>query len=84
MTPARASALVPMLGCAGVLTLVVTTRHLLDGAASMSAEWPHGLVLAGVVTVVAISRLERVDHPGPRPARTMNHEGKPVRARRAA
>jgi predicted anti-sigma-YlaC factor YlaD len=84
MTPARASALVPMLGCAGVLTLVVTTRHLLAGAASMSAEWPHGLVLAGVVTVVAISRLERVDHPGPRPARTMNHEGKPVRARRAA
>jgi predicted anti-sigma-YlaC factor YlaD len=85
MKPARASALVPMLGWAGVLTLVVTTRHLLDGAASMSTEWPHGLVLAGVVVLVTISRLERAaDHPGPRPARTVDAEGKPVRARRAA
>jgi predicted anti-sigma-YlaC factor YlaD len=85
MKPARAAALVPMLGWAGVLTLVVTTRHLLDGAATMSTEWPHGLVLAGVVTLVAISRLERgADHPGPQPAETMDAAGKPVKIRRAA
>ncbi|HUR75959.1 MAG TPA: zf-HC2 domain-containing protein [Sporichthya sp.] len=84
MTPARATALVPMLGFAGVLTALVTTRHLLDGAARLSDEWPHGLVLAGVVVLVAISRLERADRPGPRPVRTVDADGKPVRSRRAA
>lgn len=85
MKPARASALVPMLGFAGVLTAFVTTRHLMDGAARLSDEWPHGIVLAGVVVLVAISRLERAaDHPGPRPARTVDAEGRPARNRRAA
>jgi len=85
MKPARASSLVPMLGWAGVLTAIVTTRHLLDGAASMSNEWPHGLVLAGVAALVAISRLEgAVDHPGPQPAGTVDADGKPVGVRRAA
>ncbi|MBA3742247.1 zf-HC2 domain-containing protein [Sporichthya sp.] len=82
--PTRAAALVPMLGFAGILTAIVTTRHLMDGAARLSDEWPHGLVLAGVVVLVAISRLERVDLPGPRPARTVDADGKPVRVRRAA
>ncbi len=85
MKPARASALVPMLGIAGVLTALVTTRHLVDGAAQLSGEWPHGIVLAGVVVLVAISRLERAEHhPGPRPARTVDADGRPVRVRRAA
>ena len=84
MKPARAAALVPMLGIAGVLTALVTTRHLMDGAARLSDEWPHGLVLAGVVVLVAISRLERVDHPGPRSADTVGVDGRPARARRAA
>lgn len=84
MKPARASALVPMLGWAGALTAVVTSRHLLDGAAKLSDEWPHGLVLAGVVVLVAISRLERADHPGPRAGETLDADGRPVRYRRAA
>ena len=85
MRPGRASALVPMLGWAGVLIAVVTTRHLLDGAARLSDEWPHGLVLAGVVVLVAISRLEQTaDHPGPQPARTLDADGNQVRAPRAA
>ena len=85
LKPARASALVPMLGFAGALTALVTTRHLLDGAARWSDEWPHGVVLAGVVVLVAISRLERAaDHPGPHPARTLDADGRPVRVRRAA
>ncbi len=83
--PARAAALVPMLGIAGLLTALVTTRHLLDGAAQLSEEWPHGIVLAGVVVLVAISRLERTaDHPGPRSADTVGADGRPARARRAA
>lgn len=85
LKPARAAALVPMLGMAGLLTAFVTIRHLADGAARISEEWPHGLVLAGVVVLVAISRLERVaDHPGPRPARALDAAGRPVRVRRAA
>jgi predicted anti-sigma-YlaC factor YlaD len=84
MKPARAAALVPMLGFAGVLTALVTTRHLMDGAAKLSEEWPHGLVLAGVVVLVTISRLEHVDHPGPRSADTVGVDGQPARARRAA
>lgn len=84
MKPARAAALVPMLGWAGGLTVVVTTRHLMDGAASMRSEWPHGLVLAGVVVLVAISRLERDDHPGPRTSSTADTHGRLVRLRRAA
>lgn len=82
--PARAAALVPMLGFAGILTAFVTTRHLMDGAAQFSEEWPHVLVLAGVVVLVAISRLERADHPGPPPALNVDADGKPVRVRRAA
>jgi predicted anti-sigma-YlaC factor YlaD len=84
MKPARAAALVPMLGFAGVLTALVTTRHLMDGAAQISDEWPHGLVLAGVVVLVTISRLERDDHPGPRSADTVGVDGQPARVRRAA
>jgi predicted anti-sigma-YlaC factor YlaD len=84
MKPARAAALVPMLGWAGALTVVVTTRHLMDGAATLRSEWPHGLVLAGVVVLVAISRLERVDHPGPRTTSTVDADGRPARVRRAA
>ena len=85
LKPARAAALVPMLGFAGLLTAFVTVRHLMDGAAQLSDEWPHGLVLAGVVVLVAISRLERAaDHPGPDPALTFDAQGRPHRVRRAA
>lgn len=85
LKPARAAALVPMLGIAGLLTAFVTIRHLVDGAARISEEWPHGLVLAGVVVLVTISRLEgAADHPGPRPARAVGADGRPVRVRRAA
>ena len=85
LKPARAIALVPMLGMAGLLTAFVTTRHLMDGSARFSEEWPHGVVLVGVVVLVAISRLERAaDHPGPRPARDVDANGKPARVRRAA
>lgn len=85
LKPARAAALVPMLGFAGVLTAFVTVRHLVDGAAQLSEEWPHGVVLAGVVVLVAIARLERAaDHLDPRPTGTVDAQGRPARARRAA
>lgn len=85
LRPSRAGALVPMLGAAGVLTAVVTTRHLMDGAAQLSQEWPHGLMLAGVLVIVAIWRREAAEgRPGPLPALTVDADGKTVRVRRAA
>jgi predicted anti-sigma-YlaC factor YlaD len=84
MKPARAAALLPMLVCAGVLTVVVTTRHLLDGAARISQEWPHGLMLAGVAILVVIWRRELELQPGPVPAVTVDATRNRIKVRRAA
>ncbi len=85
MKPARAAALVPMLAGAGVLTAFVTTRHLVDGAARISDEWPHGLMLAGVAILVVIWRREAgAEQPGPVPVVTVDAAGHRIRVRRAA
>ncbi|MGQ0624202.1 MAG: zf-HC2 domain-containing protein [Sporichthyaceae bacterium] len=69
--PARAAALMPMLLGASLLTVFVTIRHAAGGSAPITGEWAHGLLLIGVVLLVAIWRDEvRTGRPGPLPAVT--------------
>lgn len=83
--PARAAALLPMLAVAGVLTVAVAARHLADGSALFSDEWPHGLLLAGVAVLVVIWRREAAAQlPDPQPAMGVDAAGRPVQVRRAA
>jgi predicted anti-sigma-YlaC factor YlaD len=64
--PRRAGAVLPMLAAASVITLVVSTRDVVGGRAVVSAEWPHLLLVGGVLVMVAIWRREREgDPPGP-------------------
>lgn len=63
MKPSRAGAVLPMLACASVITLVVSARDVAEGHALISAEWPHLLLLFGVVVIAAIWWREREGTP---------------------
>jgi len=64
--PQRAAGMFPMLACAAALTTYVSTRDVADGATFMSREWPHGLLLSGVVVLALIWRHTPESEPGPR------------------
>jgi predicted anti-sigma-YlaC factor YlaD len=82
LKPSRAGALLPMLACAGGLTLFVTIRHLIDGVAFLSNEWPHAFLLLGVGVLVLIRRREvAVGDAGPRPEQAVDSAGNRVRIR---
>ena len=80
--PARAGALLPMLACAAGLTLFVTVRHLIDGVAFLSNEWPHAFLLLGVGVLVLIQRREGpIGDAGPQPELAVDSAGNRVRIR---
>jgi len=81
LKPARAAALLPMLACAGGLTLFVTTRHLIDGVALLSNEWPHGFLLAGVAVLAVIRHREGAGDTGPQPEPAVDTAGNRIRIR---
>jgi predicted anti-sigma-YlaC factor YlaD len=64
--PRRAAGMFPMLACAAALTTYVSTRDVADGATFMSREWPHSLLLCGVLVLALIWRCTPEVEPGPR------------------
>jgi predicted anti-sigma-YlaC factor YlaD len=68
LRPSRAVAVLPMLACAGVVTLFISTRDIADGTAFFSQERSHLLLLAGVAVLAVLRRTqESADLRGPRP-----------------
>ena len=84
MRPARAGGVLPMLACASVITLVVSARDVADGQALISAEWPHLLLLGGVVIITVLWRREVAGgEPGPDVRVSSEHGSVRERVRRS-
>lgn len=83
--PSRAPAVLPMLAAAAGLTMVVSARHIADGAAIFTGELPHLVLLVGVVVLAMLWRHEaRGGEPGPQHAADIDTTTGRVRTRRAA
>lgn len=80
----RAGAVLPMLLCAGFITVFVSARDVVEGRALLSAEWPHGLLVLGVLVILAIWWRERGgEAPGPEVRVASDHGSIRGRVRRA-
>jgi predicted anti-sigma-YlaC factor YlaD len=64
--PSRAGAVLPMLCCAGLMTAYVSLRDIAGGAAMFSSEWPHLLLICGVIVLAVLWHRER-SFPAPGP-----------------
>lgn len=80
----RAGAVLPMLLCASFITMFVSARDVAAGHALLSAEWPHALLVAGVLVILAIWWRERGSEvPGPDVRVASDHGSIRDRVRRA-
>lgn len=83
--PRRAGAMLPMLGCAALLTALVSGRDIIEGHAAAGSESPHALLIVGVGLLAWLWQRHRTEFtPEPEAQTVGERHTLRTRGRRAA